>query len=185
MPRELLTIGHSTHPFDVFVGLLGRHDIKLVADIRRFPGSRKFPHFGRDNLATSLPKGAIGYRWFEALGGRRQSKGETSSENLGLRNESFRSYADYMATEPFRVGIRELLEEAQTKRTAYMCSEGLYWRCHRRLVSDYLVTEGVHVQHIMPNGELRPHTMTEGTKVVDGKVTYPANEKDEGVTLFE
>jgi uncharacterized protein (DUF488 family) len=184
MSLELFTIGHSTHSFEEFVGLLARHDIKLLADIRRFPGSRKWPHFNRDNLVSSLPESGIEYRWFEALGGRRQSKGDTSSENLGLRNESFRSYADYMASGQFKEGVRNLLEKAETKRTAYMCSEGLYWRCHRRLVSDYLVAKGIAVQHIMPNGVLQPHRLADGAKVVVGEVTYPAINADEGDTWF-
>jgi uncharacterized protein (DUF488 family) len=153
LPPELFTIGHSTHSLEQFVALLGRHDVKVVADVRRFPGSRKFPQFNRDALALSLPQTGVDYRWIEALGGRRTSKGDASSENLGLRNESFRSYADYMATEPFREGVSQLLGEGERKRTAFMCSEGWYWRCHRRLVSDYLLANGFAVHHIMPNGE--------------------------------
>jgi uncharacterized protein (DUF488 family) len=186
MPLELYTIGHSTHPLDEFLALLNRHNIELLADIRRFPGSRKYPHFNRDNLAESLPEAGIHYQWFEALGGRRSKIKSTSSPNLGLRNESFRNYADYMATEPFRQGIRELLDEAERQRTAYMCSESVFWRCHRRLVSDYLLARGISVQHIMPTGELRPHTLTAVAQVVGGEVTYPAEPNgDRAMPLFE
>jgi uncharacterized protein (DUF488 family) len=185
MPLELFTLGHSTHPYDRFISLLAKHRIELVADIRRFPGSRKFPHFNRDQLASSLSAGGVDYRWIESLGGRRQKKSNTFSSNLGLRNESFRNYADYMATEEFREGVRQLLEYADVERTAFMCSEGLFWRCHRRLVSDYLLANGISVQHIMPSGELNPHTFTSGANVEGGQVTYPPQQSDKGDTLFE
>lgn len=185
MPLELFTIGHSAHSLEQFLALLSRHEIKLLADVRRFPGSRKHPHFNRDALAVSLPQAGVDYRWIEALGGRRKTTDDAASENLGLRNESFRHYADYMATDAFQKGVKLLLEEAERTRTAYMCSEGLYWRCHRRLVSDYLLANNVAVQHIMPNGELRPHTMTPEATVVDGKVTYPRPQADDNARLFE
>jgi uncharacterized protein (DUF488 family) len=172
LPSGLFTIGHSTHPLDEFLGHLARHGIEALADIRRFPGSRKYPQFSRDSLATALPQAGVEYRWFESLGGRRKGPGG-STRNLGLRNESFRNYADYMATPEFHEAIGGLLGLAQAKRTAYMCSEGLYWRCHRRLVSDYLLAQGITVQHIMPDGELRPHTPTEGAKIEGGEVSYP------------
>lgn len=185
MPLTLYTVGHSTHPFDVFLSLLARHDIQRLADIRRFPGSRKFPQYSQESLASSLSEAGIRYSWIEALGGRRQRSELESSPNLGLRNESFRNYADYMATEPFREGVRQLLEGAGERRTAFMCSESVFWRCHRRLVSDYLVAKGISVQHIMPSGELRPHTLTTGGKVVDGEVTYPTEKTSRDRTLFE
>ncbi len=185
MPLTLYTIGHSTHPFDVFLALLTRNGIEHLADIRRFPGSRKYPQYGRDSLASSLPEAGIRYSWIEALGGRREKTEHGASRNLGLRNESFHNYADYMATEPFREGVRQLLEGAGERRTAFMCSESVFWRCHRRLVSDYLVANGISVQHIMPSGDLRPHTLTTGGKVVDGEVTYPAENSSRGRTLFE
>lgn len=161
MQIQLFTMGHLTHPLDDFLGLLTRHGIEALADIRRFPGSRKYPQFNRDHLALALPGAGVEYRWFEALGGRRK-KPIGPSRNLGLRNESFRNYADFMATEEFREAVGELLGLARKKRTAFMCSEGLYWRCHRRLVGDYLLMRGFAVQHIMPDGKLRPHALTEG-----------------------
>jgi uncharacterized protein (DUF488 family) len=180
---ELFTIGHSTHPLDVFLGLLARHGVEALADIRRFPGSRKYPHFHRDSLASALPKAGVEYRWFESLGGRRKKAGGMA-KNLGMRNESFRNYADYMATPEFQEAAEQLLELAGHKRTAFMCSEGLFWRCHRRLVSDYLLAQGFTVQHIMPSGELRPHTLTEGARVVGGEVSYPPP-ADQGQPLSE
>ena len=168
----LFTIGHSNHPLDQFLAILAQHKIEALVDIRRFPGSRKHPHFNRDNLAASLKKAGIDYHWQEALGGRR-SKRKGESPNPGLRNESFRNYADYMLTQEFREGVDALLEVARQKKTAFMCAEGLYWQCHRRLVSDFLLANGLTVQHIMPNGELRPPPLTEGAKTVEGTVTYP------------
>jgi uncharacterized protein (DUF488 family) len=182
MPLSLFTIGHSTHPQDEFLKLLTRHGINALADIRRFPGSRKHPHFNRDRLAATLPDAGIEYHWFEPLGGRRKdSSGQ--SKNLGLRNESFRNYADYMATPEFREAVGRLTELARETRTAMMCAEGLFWRCHRRLVSDYLLARGVAVEHVMPSGELRPHTLTEGARVDGEKLTYPAPHQAQ--TLFD
>lgn len=183
MPFGLFTIGHSTHPLDGFLGLLARHGIEALADIRRFPGSKKYPHFNRDHLATALPQAGVEYRWFEPLGGRRKGSGE-SSRNLGLRNESFRNYADYMATPEFHEAIGSLLELAGRRRTAFMCSEGLYWRCHRRLVSVYLLAQGITVRHILPDGELRPHALTEGARIEGGEVSYPP-QPHQPPTLFD
>jgi uncharacterized protein (DUF488 family) len=174
MPSELnlFTIGHSNHPLDDFLGLLARHEIRALVDIRRFPGSRKHPHFHRDNLAAALPPSGVEYRWLEALGGRRH-KQRDESPNLGLENQGFRNYADYMLTDEFQEGVEKLLEVARRKRTAIMCAEGLFWQCHRRLVSDFLAANGVSVQHIMPTGELRPHKLTDGAVIDSRQVTYP------------
>jgi uncharacterized protein (DUF488 family) len=172
VPRVLFTVGHSTHPLAEFLALLGRHQIEAVADVRRFPGSRKHPHFHRDGLAVSLPQAGVKYHWFEALGGRRaQAAGH--SENLGLRNASFRNYADYMATPPFRVAVAELLDLARQKRSAVMCAEGLYWRCHRRLIGDTVVARGWTVLHILPAGGLKPHALTDGARIDGERVSYP------------
>jgi uncharacterized protein (DUF488 family) len=184
MSPQLFTIGHSTHSLEQFLYLLNRHDVKVLADIRRFPGSRKFPHFNQENLASKLPEAGIEYHWLEPLGGRRKTT-IVSSTNLGLRNESFRNYADYMLTEGFQKGIEELLALAIGKQTAFMCSESVFWRCHRRLVSDYLLVKGIVVQHIMPAGDLRSHTLTEGAKVEGGKLTYPGPGADQTRLLFD
>ena len=172
MPPVVLTIGHSNHTLDRFLALLASHEVEALADIRRFPGSRKHPHFNRDNLAAALPKSGVEYHWLEALGGRRHKRRD-ESPNLGLENEGFRNYADYMLTDEFREGVEKLLEVAQRKRTAIMCAEGLFWQCHRRLVSDFLAANGVTVQHIMPGGELRPHKLTDSAVVENRQVTYP------------
>lgn len=174
MSTRLLTIGHSTLSAKEFLNLLEKNGVRCLADIRRFPGSRKFPHFNRDQLERSLPHSGIEYRWLERLGGRRGKQKRTDSPNMGLRNESFRNYADYMATPEFKAGISELLDLARTKPTAYMCSEAVYWRCHRRLVSDYLVANGFEVLHLMSTGRPRPHELTPGAVIKDGQVTYPA-----------
>jgi uncharacterized protein (DUF488 family) len=172
MPPAVLTIGHSNHPLEGFLALLAQHEVEALVDIRRFPGSRKYPHFSRDNLAAALPKSGVEYHWLEALGGRRPRQRD-ESPNLGLENRGFRNYADYMLTGEFRAGVEKLLEVARRKRTAIMCAEGLFWQCHRRLVSDFLAANGVTVQHIMPGGELRPHTLTSGAVIEGGRVTYP------------
>ena len=174
MQVELYTIGHSTHSLDAFLGLLARHRITALADVRRFPGSRKHPHFGRDVLAPALAGAGVEYRWFEALGGRRRDSGEGG--NAGLRNASFRAYAGYAATHEFRQAVEELLRFARRRRTTLMCAEALYWRCHRRLIADFLLARGVAVLHVMPDGRLRPHTLTDGARVEGGVLTYPAPE---------
>jgi uncharacterized protein (DUF488 family) len=168
----VLTIGHSNHPLNRFLALLAQHEIEALVDIRRFPGSRKHPQFNKDDLAAALEKEGLEYQWFEALGGRRR-KQQGESSNLGLENSGFRNYADYMLTDEFREGVDKLLEVAGPKRTAIMCAEGLFWRCHRRLVSDFLVANGLTVEHIMPNGELLPHKLTDGAVNLGGRVTYP------------
>jgi uncharacterized protein (DUF488 family) len=183
MPDELqiFTIGHSSHPMDRFLDLLQQHGIEALVDIRRFPGSRQHPHFSRENLAVSLADEDIEYHWLEALGGRRhRKKTDPPSPNSGLRDQSFRSYADYMATDGFQQGVAKLLAIAGNRRTAIMCAEGLYWQCHRRLVSDYLLANGVSVQHIFPSCEVKPHMLTSGAEIADGTVTYPGP-----ATLFE
>lgn len=183
MPDQLqiFTIGHSSHPMDRFLDLLQQHGIEAVVDIRRFSGSRKHPHFSEASLAGTLPGHGIEYHWLEALGGRRhRKKTDPPSPNPGLRDQSFRNYADYMATDGFQRGVARLLAIAGNRRTAIMCAEGLYWQCHRRLVSDYLIANGVRVHHIFPNGEVKPHCLTPGAKAESGGVTYPAP-----ATLFD
>jgi uncharacterized protein (DUF488 family) len=176
----MFTIGHSNHPIDKFLELLKQHAIEELVDIRRFPGSRKHPHFNREPLQEALGRSGIAYRWIESLGGRRRATPGAASENLAWRNASFRNYADYMGTEPFREGVETLVQAAASRRTAMMCAEGLWWQCHRRLVSDYLTARGVLIEHILPNGQLKPHILTSGAVVVDGRVTYPASK-----TLFD
>jgi uncharacterized protein (DUF488 family) len=173
MKPHIYSIGHSNYSLEQLLGLLAQHRMEAMVDIRRFPGSRKFPHLSQQSLAAALPDTGMEYHWLEALGGRRSEKGGPASRNLGLHNESFRNYADYMLTDEFRQGVKRVLEIATGKRTAIMCAEAVFWRCHRRLVSDHLLANGVTVQHIMPSGELHAHTLTSGAKVENGEVTYP------------
>jgi len=173
--REIFTIGHSTHSLEEFLSLLNQHRIKALVDIRRFPGSRKFPQFNQDELSSTLQKAGIEYHWLEVLGGRRSKKKDSSTVNLGLHNPGFRNYADYMLTEEFQSGIACMMEIAKDKRTSLMCAEGLFWRCHRRLVSDFLHANGLTIQHIMPSGELRPHSLTPGAVVENERITYPGD----------
>jgi uncharacterized protein (DUF488 family) len=176
----VFTIGHSNHPLDRFLELLVRNRIEALADIRRFPGSRKHPHFNRESLAAALTAASIDYEWIEALGGRRKASAGIASPNQGLRNESFRNYADYMLTPEFQQGIDKLLAIAARRPTAIMCAEGLWWQCHRRLVSDYLTASGVSVEHIFPNAQTKPHAMTPEARKTAGGVIYPPPK-----TLFE
>lgn len=171
--KTIWTIGHSTRLLEELVAMLHSFNIELVADIRSFPGSRKFPQFNKEALETSLPQNSIQYVHIKDLGGRR--KGNPDSKNTGWRHIAFRSYADYMETDAFKDGIKELGKIALKKRTAYMCSEALWWRCHRSMVSDYLKLHGWKVMHIMAIEKSKEHTYTSPAKVVDGKLSYGEN----------
>ena len=143
--------------------------------------SRRHPHFSRESLSVALEEEGIEYHWLEGLGGnRKRAIGAPPSVNRGVEDEAFRNYADHMATDEFRQGVARLLEIAGGRRTAIMCAEGDYRRCHRRLLSDHLVATGVSVQHILPGGEVDPHVLTPGGKIVDEAVTYPGQ-----ATLFD
>jgi uncharacterized protein (DUF488 family) len=135
----IFTIGHSNHPIERFLELLARHRIEVLADIRRFPGSRKHPHFNRERLEASLRAQNIGYEWIEELGGRRPGSKTGESTNQGLRNESFRNYADYMSTELFQHGSDKLLALAKERTVAVMCAEGLWWQWHPRDIHNFEV----------------------------------------------
>ncbi len=163
-----------------FLGFLRRYDIRCVADVRRFPSSRKFPHFNRGELAKSLRERGIEYIWMEQLGGRRHGQVAADSPNAGLRSPAFRNYGDYMLTEEFRGAIGLLMEQAELCPTAILCAERLYFRCHRMLISDYLRMMGVSVLHIgvaVSPGEDRAitHEYTSGAKLQDGRLAYPGN----------
>jgi uncharacterized protein (DUF488 family) len=167
----LYTIGHSTRTLDELITALKAHSIKTLVDIRSFPMSRRLPHFNRESLQKALPEAGIQYVWLKELGGRRK-KIRDDSPNLALRNDSFRNYADYMLTAEFQQGIDELLELAEHAPTAYMCAERVYFRCHRLLVSDWLVAHGHQVLHIDGTGPVRPHKLMSEARVVDGQVLY-------------
>jgi uncharacterized protein (DUF488 family) len=168
--KVIYTIGHSTHTLEEFVVMLKSFNIELLADIRSFPGSRKFPHFNKENLAASLAEKNIEYIHLKNLGGRR--KVNPDSCNTGWRVAAFRGYADYMETENFKKAIEELEKIASQKRVAYMCAEAVWWRCHRSLVSDYLKNEGWTVLHIMDVGKSTEHPYTSPAKIIDGKLDY-------------
>ena len=170
------TIGHSTLPIDEFIGRLAQHRIETLADVRRFPGSRKHPQFNADALARSLQENKIRYVALPELGGRRRARPD--SRNVAWRNESFRGYADYMETREFRAGLRRLVELLEDRRTAIMCAEGLWWRCHRALISDVLKAEGFDVRHVMPDGKVVAHPYSSAAMVVDGRLSYGASSFD-------
>jgi len=176
---KLFTIGHSTRSFDEFLSLLREFKIDTLIDIRRYPGSRRLPHFNRQSLEKALPAAGIEYLWLEDLGGRRSGPGIAESLNPGLKHPAFRHYADYMQTERFRSVILRLMSIASEKTAAIMCAEKLFWKCHRRLLSDYLVTQGILVEHIMESGRLQPHKLSDSAVVTpDLRVIYPTNGAD-------
>ena len=167
---ELWSIGHSTHEMNEFLNALKSFEIKVVADVRSFPGSRRYPHFNREQLSVSLAEAAIEYQHFPELGGRRRARPD--SLNMTWRNESFRGYADYMETADFRQGIERLLDVARVRRTAIMCAEAVWWRCHRSLISDYLKVSGLKVAHIMAVGKSELHPFTSAARIVNGELSY-------------
>lgn len=169
----IFTIGHSTKPWEEFVDLLEEHRINTLVDIRRFPGSRRYPQFEKGKMQAKLPDQQIGYVHLEALGGKRDPQKE-SHRNMGWRNQSFRGYADHMSTVEFKSGVDQLLGLYKAGRVAIMCAEALPWQCHRSLVSDYLAgILDLNVQHIMPDGKLQPHLVTEFAQVTDKSLSYP------------
>jgi uncharacterized protein (DUF488 family) len=165
------TIGHSTRRLQELIAALQAHGIRTLEDIRSFPMSRRLPHFNREVLEQELPRAGIAYLWMKDLGGRRK-KQRDDSPNVALRNDSFRNYADYMLTETFRRAAEELVSLAAQAPTAIMCAERVYFRCHRMLVSDYLVAHGHEVLHIDDTGPVRPHKLMAEARVVDGQVIY-------------
>lgn len=175
--KTVWTIGHSTHSLDEFVAMLLSFNIERVVDVRSYPGSRKFPHFNKELLELSLPENNIHYIHLKKLGGRRKVNPE--SKNTTWHHAAFRGYADYMETNSFTEGIKELIEIAQKQRTAYMCSEAVWWRCHRSMVSDYLKAHGWDVQHIMGINKASEHPYTQPARIVDGELTYLPEEKSQ------
>lgn len=169
-PHTIYTIGHSTHSIEEFISMLSSFSVQRLADIRRFPGSRKYPQFNKQNLEQSLPEHGIGYSHIELLGGRRPVKKD--SPNSRWRSKSFRGYADYMQTAEFKKGVAELENLATKEIVAYMCSEAVWWRCHRSMVSDYLKAKGWNVEHIMAVNKEEEHPYTSPARVVDGEVFY-------------
>ena len=173
--KRIWTIGHSTRPIEDFIAALNASEIKLVADVRLLPGSRRHPQFNQESLIDSLGKADIRYEHFPELGGRRKPKPE--SRNTAWRNDAFRGYADYMETREFGNGIERLLTLAQnTGATAIMCAEAVWWRCHRSLVSDFLKVRGFEVIHILDAKKVEPHPFTSAARIVEGVLTYASDQ---------
>ena len=171
MLATLYTVGHSTRPLGDLIETLQAHAVQTLVDIRAFPMSRRLPQFNRESLEASLPAAGIRYVWTKELGGYRKKTRE-ESPHIGLRNASFRNYADYMLTAEFKNAIADLVALAEGSRTAYMCAERVYFRCHRMLVSDWLVANGHEVLHIDGTGPLKPHRLTAEGRMIDGELIY-------------
>ena len=169
--RILYTVGHSTRTLEDFVALLAQHGVGAIADVRRFPGSRKYPHFGVDALAASLPAAGVRYVPMPALGGRRRT--HAGSPNGGWRNESFRGYADHMESGEFAAGLAALATLARAVPTAIMCAEAVPWRCHRGLIADAMIVRGWQVLDIIGPAAPKPHRLTAFAHVEGTHVTYP------------
>ena len=167
----ILTIGHSTHPIEEFLALLNAHDVRQLIDVRTIPKSRRNPQFNRDELAAALKGSKILYKHVPELGGLRHPRKD--SINTAWQNASFRGYADYMQTQQFDQSLRELMQEAATRRTAIMCAEAVPWRCHRSLIADALAARGVEVEHIMSPTTRKPHSFTPFARIEGQTVTYP------------
>jgi uncharacterized protein (DUF488 family) len=170
MPLTVWTVGHSTRGVDDFVAILTHYGIELVADVRRFPGSRTYPQFAGDALAERLAVHGIAYDWLPSLGGRRRPS--PVSQNTGWRHPAFRGYADHVASEEFAGGLFELLMLARGLRTAVMCAELLWWRCHRRIIADVLVSLGVSVMHIRDRDVVERHHLAPPARIVAGRLSY-------------
>ncbi len=171
---NIWTIGHSTRAIREFLELLTLNGIEALADVRRFPASRKYPHFNQKELSNSLAKIGVEYLPLPELGGRRQP--QAHSQNTAWRSDSFRGYADYMETMEFHAGIERLLETARQKRTAIMCAEAVWWRCHRALIADYLKAQGIDVIHIMNEKKNESHPYTSAARLKGGKLSYVQSE---------
>ncbi|MEM2942475.1 MAG: DUF488 domain-containing protein [Candidatus Bathyarchaeia archaeon] len=171
---HLYTIGHSTRNLEEFIELLRENGIRILVDVRSWPSSSRHPHFNRMTLPDVLKKHGVMYQWLgKQLGGYRKKSLREESPNLGWRSLGFRNYADHTLTEKFRDGIRRLLELAEKEPVALMCAERLYWRCHRRVISDYLKVKGHDVTHILDKGKTEEHRLTSFAKVVNGELRYP------------
>jgi uncharacterized protein (DUF488 family) len=173
MISRIWTIGHSTREIDSFVSLLKENGIKLLVDVRSWPGSKRYPQFNKEALAKSLVDAGIRYEHLPELGGRRKPKPD--SRNTAWRNASFRGYADYMETEEFRNGVQRLLDlSRESGPAAIMCAEAVWWRCHRSLISDYLKVRGIDVMHILDANKIEQHPYTSPARIVNGKLSYEA-----------
>lgn len=172
----LYTLGHGTLSAETFVELVLGAEVGCIVDVRSFPGSRHNPQFGREEMQRWLSAAGMTYLWMPELGGRRRALAD--SEHIALRHQAFRGYADHMASKGFVAKASELISVASRQATAVMCSESLWWRCHRRLLADYLaLVGGVEMVHLMHDGRLTPHVPTQGVRRADDRLVY-----DVGVT---
>ena len=180
MAEAIYTIGHSTRPIDAFIELLRRSAIEVVVDVRTVPRSRTNPQYNRDALPASLGEADIDYQHLPALGGLRGRDRETPfTKNAFWENDSFHNYADYAMSEPFREGLETLRNRGHTARSAVMCAETVWWRCHRRIITDYLLAAGERVLHILGPGHIEPATINEAAQLhANGTLTYPAEQRD-------
>ena len=176
MALPFFTIGHSTRSIDEFVDLMSDAEIRLVVDVRKVPRSRSNPQYSSEALAEALSEAMIGYEHIAALGGLRGLKRDVPADvNAFWENRSFHNYADYAMSEEFRSGLTRLRELGQTKRCAIMCAEAVWWRCHRRIITDYLIAAGESVFHILGRNRIDPaHITTAARREPDGALTYPA-----------
>ena len=169
---EIWSIGHGARPLDEFLGVLREADIRAIADVRLFPGSRRHPHFGAESLAAALGEIGIAYVHLPELGGRREPS--ANSPHRALRVAAFRGYADHMGTEEFARGYARLESLASGSRTAFMCAETLWWRCHRRLIADRLTVDGWTVTHLLAPGKSARHVLWDVARTLDGHLVYDA-----------
>jgi uncharacterized protein (DUF488 family) len=170
--HPVYSIGHSIRSVEELITMLNESRIELLADVRRYPASRRNPQFSRPVLAASLAAASMHYVWIEALGGRRSPR--MDSRNTAWRNASFRGYADYMETEAFENAIGQLFDLASRERTAMMCAEQAWQQCHRGLIADFLTARGIEVFHIGWNGSIEQHPLTAAARIVDGQLSYRA-----------
>jgi hypothetical protein len=174
MKHPYFSIGHSTLPIEEFVGLLGDAEVKLLVDVRAVPRSRKNPQYNGDALAKSLQSFAVGYEHIPELGGLRGRRPVPPATNNFGQNERFHNYADYAMGEEFRSGLNKLVQQGQTQRCAIMCAEAVWWRCHRRIIADYLIAAGQTVIHILPKGRRQPAQITPAAVPSgNGALAYP------------
>lgn len=177
--KKLYTIGHSTRNIDEFIDLLSEHEIGVLMDVRRFPGSKRHPQFNKGNLAESLPDAGMEYRHEERLGGRRGKPGKDSA-NGGWKSDGFQAYADHLLSETGQSALTALKRTAENKTTAIMCAEAVPWRCHRQIISDHLVAREFRVIHILGPGQTDNHALRSMAQVIDKKkIIYPAEGEQE------
>jgi uncharacterized protein (DUF488 family) len=169
--HTIRTVGHGTLAAEEFLALVRSARVEVIVDVRRFPGSRRSPHFASNEMTGWLVERGLDYHWLASLGGRRRATPD--SENVGLRNEQFRAYADYMASTEFAEGVADLVALAQASRVAVMCAEALWWRCHRRLLADHLtLVSAFPVEHLFHDGHLVEHAPIPEARRVSDHVVY-------------